>query len=395
MPADTTVKHFDSSMTGAPQITVASSTSAGQLISVLTACLRDGFGLVTLTSLVVASGVATATYTGQPFRVDTVALIAGATPGGLNGEKKVLSVTANTFTFDATGIADGAATGTITAKFAPAGWLTPFTGTNVIALKSGDAGATQALLRLDDTGATEARVVSYETMTDINTGTGKGPTDVQLSGGQYIARATTTAGTRKWWIVANSRFVHIGIAYLPSMADDHLVYSFGDVASRKSGDGYKFGLFCQAASRVGGNPNPSYCNVFSISSGAVESVLSRSYLQTGSAITVGVSWMRSQAGTTSSSGVDGTANTQYPNGPDNGLLLSEIYVTETTAFCVRGKIPGAYASSQKIANAFAQDERVENIADLPGKTLLAKLLGSSSAATRGCGFIDVTGPWAV
>lgn len=396
MPADTSVKHFDSSMLGAPQITVASSTSAGKLIDVLVACLRDGFGLVTVTSLVVSGGVATATIAGgHPAKLDTVVMMAGSTPGELNGEKKVTAVTATTVQFDATGIADQTATGTITLKMAPAGWVTPFSGTNLLALKSGDAGATGALLRVDDTGATDARVVVYETMSDINTGTGKAPTDVQLSGGQYISRGNTAAGTRKWWVAANARFVHIGIAYSSTYPDDYLVYSFGDVASRKAGDAYKFGLFCQSVSRVGGNPNPAYCNVFVVSSGAAESVVSRSYQQTGSAITLGVSWMRPQAGTTSGSGVDGSANWQYPNGPDNGLLLSEIYLTETVSFSARGKVPGAYASSQKIANAFAHDERVGGIAELPGKTLLAKLLGSSSTATRGWGFLDITGPWAV
>ena len=49
---DTTVKHFDSTMTGAPTL----ANVAGNLLAVLDACLVDGFGLKTVDSLVVASG---------------------------------------------------------------------------------------------------------------------------------------------------------------------------------------------------------------------------------------------------------------------------------------------------------------------------------------------------
>jgi len=55
---DTSVVYFDSTMTGAPAL----SGTAGTLIGLLDACLQDGFGGVTLDSLVVASNVATATY---------------------------------------------------------------------------------------------------------------------------------------------------------------------------------------------------------------------------------------------------------------------------------------------------------------------------------------------
>jgi hypothetical protein len=136
---DTTVKHFDSTMTGAPTL----ANVAGNLLAVLDACLVDGFGLKTVDSLVVAGGIATATIaTGHSARVNAVVLIAGATPSGLNGEKRVISTTTNTVVFDATGITDQTATGTITLKIAPAGWVKAFTGTNKTAYKSGNVAAT-------------------------------------------------------------------------------------------------------------------------------------------------------------------------------------------------------------------------------------------------------------
>lgn len=389
MPADTTVKHFDSSMAGAPALTVASSTSAGQLIAILDACLKDGFGLVTVTSLVVAGGVATATLSGgNPAKIDTVVLVAGATPAELNGEKKVTSITANTVVFDATGIADQTATGTITLKMAPAGWMKSFSGTNLAAYKSGDAGATGCLLRVDDTGATEARVVAYESMTDINTGVGRTPSDAQVSGGEFIPRGNTTAGTRKWWVIANARFVIIGIAFHSTAPDSYLISTFGDTASRKSGDAYKFGVFAPVATKQA--VAPAVADSVCVNTGGVGCYLMRSYTQVGGSVSVTMCWNKRASSGGVSSGQSNAQHWSYPNGPDNGLLLSDVTVTEDLSQMLRATLPGVYAVPQSIGGSvFAQDEKVSGIAAIPGRTLMAKLI-----AATGLVFIDVTGPWA-
>lgn len=65
---------------------------------------------------------------------------------------------------------------------AAVGWTKAFSGTNMAAYKQ-SAGSNQLYLRVDDTNATDARVVGYETMSDVNTGTGPFPTATQQSGG--------------------------------------------------------------------------------------------------------------------------------------------------------------------------------------------------------------------
>ena len=78
MPS-TSVKVFDSAMTGAPVL----SGSAGALHAVLKACLVDGFGAGSVATLTVASGIATATFPGaHPYRIGTVSQFGGATPSG-------------------------------------------------------------------------------------------------------------------------------------------------------------------------------------------------------------------------------------------------------------------------------------------------------------------------
>ena len=86
------VKSFYSTMTGAPRLTG----EAGKLIGVLDTCLINGFGSVTLDSVVIADGVATATdNSGHGFVDYAVVLIEGATPAGVNGEKRI-AVTSST-----------------------------------------------------------------------------------------------------------------------------------------------------------------------------------------------------------------------------------------------------------------------------------------------------------
>ena len=241
-------KSFSSDMTGAAVL----SGTAGALIAVLDSVLVNGFGSVSVTGLAVASSVATATVAaGHSFKVGSVALVAGATPSGLNGEKRVLTVASNTFTFDATGVSDGSATGTITAKVAAAGWTKQYTGTNIAVYKMGGVEGTGFVLRVDDTGTTVARVRGYEVMSDANTGTGPFPTTAQWadSGLWWSKSNAASAAARPWRIVADDR----GFFYFCKQADtgaEHQGNYFGDILSLKSNDPYACVLRANAISRV-------------------------------------------------------------------------------------------------------------------------------------------------
>jgi len=75
----------------------------------------------TLTNLIVAGGVATATFAAHGFRSGQYVTISGATPSGLNGTFEIYEAATDTFKFRVAGsIADGPATGTITAAVSPA-----------------------------------------------------------------------------------------------------------------------------------------------------------------------------------------------------------------------------------------------------------------------------------
>ena len=128
-PVDTSVKWARSTMPGAPALTRA----AGSLIALLDALLVNGWGQQTASSVVVAGGVATATFpTDHAAAKHAVVLVDGVTGAltALNGEQKVTAVAPNVIKW-ATAAADGTATGTITVKMAPAGFNKPFSGTNL------------------------------------------------------------------------------------------------------------------------------------------------------------------------------------------------------------------------------------------------------------------------
>ena len=75
-PVDTTVKWARSDMPGAPVLTRA----AGSMTALLDALLVDGWGLQAATSVVIASGVATATFAADhAAAMHSVVEVAGAT----------------------------------------------------------------------------------------------------------------------------------------------------------------------------------------------------------------------------------------------------------------------------------------------------------------------------
>ena len=389
----TTVKHFHSAMSGAPVL----NGTAGSLIAVLDACLQDGFGLKAASGITVASGVATVSFAnGHSFEPDTIALIAGATPGALNGEKVVLTTSTNTVTFAAPGVPDGAATGSITAKVAPAGWEKAFSGTNVAAYRSLDPESTRMFLRVDDTGTTNARVVGYESMSDVNTGVGPFPTAAQIAGGGWWPKANAANATaRAWTLVSDSRgfILHMHTA-ANNLGASGGVWSFGDFESLKSGDAYGCALQCAAYDSAATNgvapAAVEWCNYLT-EAGAYAP---RSFTALGgsAALNHGVDSLCGTS-TVAGAGPGGAYTPAYPNGPDNGLILARKVFVEP-GLCLRGRLPGVMVPLQNCHGAFSWRQKIDGQGDLSGRKLLVVKCGVPAGEySQGMLLLDVTGPW--
>lgn len=388
----TPVKYFHSAQNGAPVL----NGTAGSLLGVLDACLVTGFGLQAASSVTVASGIATINFAGgHSFEPDTIALIAGASPAGLNGEARILSTSTNAITYAAPGVADGTATGTITAQVASAGWVKAYNGTNVAAYVSADPTSTKMYLRVDDAGNTNARVVGYESMTDVNTGTGPFPTGTQINGGGWWPKANNTTTTaRAWTLVADSLgfYLHMHTATTSSGVSG-CVWEFGDFTPAKSSDPYACNLQANSidiATSVSA-PQSSIEQADNVNA-RVGAYLPRSFTALGGA--VAAVHMPAEFINSAISGSAG-ANTApvYPNGPDNGLLLSKKLIVET-GVCRRGVYRGVYLTPQNCHASFNWRDKIDGQGALAGRKLLAIKCGSpAGTSSQGVIFIDITGPW--
>lgn len=358
------VKWFTSAMSGAPAL----SGEAGKLIALLDACLINGFGSVTLASLVVASGVATGTVnTGHGFLDHAVVLIEGATPSELNGAKRITHTGTNTFTFDATGVSNQTATGTITAKMAPLGWAKTYSGTNKAAYSRTALGATAMLLRVDDTPTRYPAVRMYETMSDVDTGTGASTT-------QYTGKSSAASSTARDWALFGDDFLF----YLVIKADGSKWYSglcFGDIVPYLSTDAYH----CQLTGNTA--QDYYYCGFFYPTTAYGE--FSRSYSQSGGA--VGNRRYSHQIAPT----VWGNAGVTYPCPTLSGLLAWPVEAWESTTI-PRGLMPGFY---NPLVNSYSPPTNGTTFNAVPGFTGRLFYFQSITNTVDGGVLIDLTGPW--
>lgn len=360
---DTTVKYFSSTMSGAPAL----SGEAGKLIGVLDACLKDGFGSVTLDSLVVTDNVATGTLsTGHNFTMTgntgPVLTIAGATPSGLNGEWRVTVTSTAAFTFATSGISNQTATGTITAKRAPAGWAKTYSGTNKAAYSRTALDATAMLLRVDDTPTQYPTLIMYEAMTDVDTGTGASTT-------RYFAKSSAASATaRAWRLFADDKAF-----YLFANADGSTwpsVMMFGDIIPYRSNDAYHCMLLAHAA----GNTTS---HLYLCDGTTTGSELCKSYTQLGSASASGRYSYRNIA-------YMGVGSIGYPNLADNSIHCAPIVVYESTTVA-RGLMPGLYSP---LHSSLPTDGNVYY--DLSGENALF-IQQTYSASYRAA--MNLIGPW--
>ncbi|MCU0806397.1 MAG: hypothetical protein MUC53_00135 [Candidatus Contendobacter sp.] len=370
---DTTVKYFDSTMSGAPVL----SGTAGALISVLDACLVNGFGSVTLDSLVVADDVATGTIsTGHGFAMfgvltGPVITIEGATPSELNGEWRIASVpSSTTFTFVTEDISDQTATGTITAKRSPAGMTKPFSGTNLAAYRSAAPG-TQFYLRINDTTTTYATMRGYEAMSDISTGTNPYPTVAQAAN-CYFYKASSTSSTRPWCAISDSKMLYVfSDAGLNSNYSGN--FSWGDLISYLETDQYHSQILYST-----GSSSSSYLGNLANATGAY---IARAY--TG--LDLGpVSSHRYSSGRGT---VVGNNTQRFPMPINNKALFWPIEVWENSATAARGLMPGFYNPLHSTASILLQNVVVTDSVHLPGRELMFLAIDSYFGA------FDITGPW--
>lgn len=341
---------------GAPTVNNA----AGARIALLDALLVTGFRPLSVTSLVVASGVATATVSSPQYEVGKMVDIAGATPSGLNGRKKLLSVTGTTVTFDATGIADTTATGTITVKRSPLGWTKAVTGTNKAIYTRSDPAATAQGLWVDDTaGGVRCLVRSIESWTGIDSHTGPSPDTSAAewpTGLRWDSGADTTT-VKPWVAVGDSRMLYLFMAhslYNGYTSSNLTVFAmFGDPIPVRASDPY---------STVVGAVSPADATPWRYVDTGAATIPATTYLQRSANQLAGS--VRAALGAVT--GARGPGNTDcpaYPSIVDGGLMISTpMWLHESAPDLkhpIRALLPG-------LCSPMAQPSSSLHLREIPG-----------------------------
>ncbi|UZZ64519.1 hypothetical protein [Curvibacter phage PCA1] len=383
-----TTKVFSSSQPGAPVL----SGVAGSLIAILDAVLVNGWGAQAVSSIVVSGGIATVSFANpHSSMVNGTILIAGATPAALNGEKRVLTSGAQTLTFSAPGVADGNASGSITSKVAPLGWVKLFSGTNQAAYKSTVPESTGCVLAVTDTLAGGATVTGYEAMTSVSAGTGRFPTAGQAPTFVWSKSDSTDASSRAWRIIGDERGFYFSCVPNASALRASQTMYFGDIQSVKSNDPYACAITGSLAYQNAVTDFASSSVEFADGAFANTSVfLARAANTLGGSQPV---FKEASIMTfTSYRSGQGSLAYAYPSPVNNGLVLTRMRVASSPQG-VRGYLPGVYLSPQAIGTSLSTDEIVNGSGELAGTKLLTIGTGTGTFATSGAVFFDITNDW--
>ena len=377
----------------------------GSLITALDAILVNGYGQVNVSSITRSGTTATVTTaTAHGFSTGDVALIAGAAGAAYNGEFVVTVTGSTSFTYDVAGSPSTPATGTITSKRAPAGFTKTFSGTNKAVYRSNDLSSRRHYFRILDDGTTsggarEARLWGYETMSDVDTGTGMYPTVSQHSNGFFCQKSDTADSIVRHWVLITDGKTVYHFAYISSNVttgditapgSNMSAFGFGDAIEFKPGDAYlswvtgspssnqfsstqNSGLFNGAMSITAVTPSASQATI----------IASRDFTGVAGArqMQIFASGLNAILGA--------SANISYPHLIDNGFYMVPALLTQGPPALIRGRLPGFFEPLH--GPCFPNTQIVENVIGYPGRKFM--MLWGKNATSIGACLIDITGPW--
>ncbi len=394
MPDTYSVSYITHTMRGAP---VINGNTPGCLIAVLDALLINGWGLAAASTLVVADGIATASFaSATPWEVGAVIEVSGAMPSSVNGRARVLAGSGNTLTF-ATGAGDGSYSGSIGIKYAPAGWEKVFTGTSKAVYRSADVTGARFYLRVDDSNNLFARVRGFEGVSDVDTGTGLFPPDAHMTGGGYWHKAVGANATAiPYLLAADAKLLLQAMCYGVSSsaaATTTAVYGFGEGAHLgPAGDA--FATVLSAAGSSGSNPHfGGLSGTTADGSTNGGAWFARGWQGLGSAV-----YARPVPESGSASAISGSDSAlgYSPGRVDGAIRMARMLLKEQgDPGDLRSIVPGCYFVPQALdkslfATPFAL---TEGAGDLAGRRLAAVFTGVNYSVRNGTAFVDVTGPW--
>lgn len=399
-------KIFRSGDYGAPVL----NGTAGSLINTLDACLVNGYNSRSGITITREGSIATANFNNHGYVRDQIVEHSGADQSEYNGQVKVLSATANWYTFAVADTAITPATGTITCRVAPLGWIKMSGGTNIAFYRSDNALSTKAWLRVIDNGTVNGtflgRLASfrgYEEVIDSNTFYAPFPRWDQSSYNYiqkvYVSESNLTNG-KGWAILGDSMIFYL----LNSWYEDATNWAtlgmpsvsfFGDFISYRPADAF-YCICCNNCTNFSaGYPSYDYAGLFSQNSTNPtygNSYIARQFNQIGQS--TGAAILQDSV---VSRGL-GDSGTTFPNPVDGSLIFGELSVVESGNY-LRGRLPGVYSPSHvrpftTPLNTVQQGSVMRNLG-LSNKDYWISVIRTSVSTNNSAGqlMFDLTGPW--
>lgn len=336
--------------------------------------------------------------------------VAGFVETDYNGTFQITVNTGTSISYQVANSPTTPGTGTGVYHKAGLGWTKPYSGTNLAAyLPQSGLGFPQHYYRVSDnalsTGAgKEAVVCGSETMSDVNTGTNKFPTNAQVAltgteayGGHYW-RKSITADTvvREWTAFGDGATFYLIMNSDASTTAGRATNGIGAFYSFTTADAYNSLNGGQALTNSGNVTLVS--STFSVESpsgtnGSTSGFYgARNYAQAGGSQQM-VRWNPCVSGSGGVVRAAGGAygNMAYPNAADGALWVMPCFICDgTTTAAVRGRLRGMFAHMHSSV-PLSEYDTATNVAGLSGVTLTAVAIQAATAP--GIALFDTYGPW--
>lgn len=263
-----------------------------------------------------------------------------------------------------------------------AGWTEAFTGTNKAAFRA-DSGTRHYFRVQDDGGGTggakEALIRGFETMSDVDTGTGEFPTAAQssLTSNSLVIRKSATAdGTdRAWIVIADDRTCYV-LVFTGDNATVYLTFGFGEFYSFVSGDAYNSFLIARATENSATLTVDTLDRVSTTMAVATGHYMPRGYTGLGTSVQFG-----KHGDVAKSNGATALLGAiTFPNPADGGLYISRVWIHDNTTAPtpnIRGQMRGFWQPLHTLAS-FTNADTFSGVGNIAGYTfLLQKTSGNN------------------
>lgn len=252
-----------------------------------------------------------------------------------------------------------------------AGWSEPFTNTanKGVWRNSIAAGGTGYCMRvLDDaslgSGALEAAMRGYSSMSDLDTGTGPTPTSAQLTSGVIVRKsATADATAREWFLAADELGFWLYAQAHATQKGQWGIYGAGDLESEVPGDAHHFIVLGRTAINSASASQAGLTTVGSFSvSGSGSLYIGRGYAQTGTALQPAMMAMGAPAAL-------GGIGLQADPSPGSGKrYVAPLWLTGENM--IRGRLRGMFACLNNIAGTITTPTNITSAVGRPAGSIL-------------------------